>query len=284
MFEDQTSQSPQTLPPKKPVPPQPPAANLAQKPPDNLPIGGGLEELPEDIFAGSDIIKIARSAPSPDVQKILGDINQLSSEPQSILPSETLPPQIQHHTSAVSRKVLIFMLSAVLTAFLIIAFYLVYRIIKIRNNPAVYNQPIPNNNQIPNPNNQINSNDQNSNNQAIEEEEAKKEPEPLIEPEPEPQPEQIIEPEPIPQPEPEPEPVEPPPPVDSDGDGLTDLLELEIGSNPQVIDTDLDGLDDYSEVKIYGSNPVKRDTDADGYDDGMEIENGYNPIGSGKLD
>lgn len=271
MFEDQTSQSPQTLSSKKSVPPQPPAINLTQKPPDNLPIGGGLEELPEDIFAGSDIIKIARSAPSPDIQKIPGDINQLSSEPQFSLPSETLPPQLPHHTSAVSRKVLIFMLSALLTAFLIIAFYLVYRIIKIRNNPAVYNQPIP------------------ENQQETQEIPAKIEEE--IEPQPEPEPEPVIEPEPIPQPqpesiiEPEPQPEpEPIPPADSDGDGLMDLLELEIGSNPQAVDTDLDGLDDYSEVKIYGSNPVKRDTDGDGYDDGTEIENGYNPIGSGKLD
>lgn len=263
MFEDQTPQSPQTSPPKKLVPPQPPAVTLAQKPPDNLPIGGGLEELPEDIFDGSDIIKITRSAPSPE----------LSSETQPFLSSETLPPQIQHHTSAVSRRVLIFILSAVLTAFLIIAFYLVYRIIKIRNNPAVYNQPIP----VSQPETQ----------------EIPEQPAPIITPtkveneiEPEPEPESTIEPIPIPQPEPviEPEPEpEPPPPADSDGDGLTDLLELEIGSNPQVIDTDLDGLDDYSEVKVYRSNPVKRDTDADDYDDGTEVENGYSPIGSGKL-
>ncbi|MFH1713266.1 MAG: thrombospondin type 3 repeat-containing protein [Candidatus Jacksonbacteria bacterium] len=253
MFEDQT---PQTLPPKKPVPLQPPVVNLAQKPPDNLPIGGGLEELPEDIFAGSDSIKIAQPAPlegTQNIPEIPGDINQLPSRSQPLLPA------VPHHASAISRKVLIFILSAVLIAFLIIASYLVYRIIKARNNTVVYNESIP-----------------------VSQPETQEIPA-QIEEETEPQPEPIAEPEPtIPQPPPEPEP-EPTAPLDSDGDGLTDLLELEIGSNPQVIDTDLDGLDDYSEVKVYGSNPVKRDTDGDGYDDGTEVENGYSPIGSEKL-
>lgn len=280
MFEDQqTPQTPQTLPPKKPAPPQPPASAPAQKPPDNLPIGGELEELPEDIFEGSDSdVRITRIAPSPEIQKVpqevADDIGKPSIEPKPAISPEMPPLQLPHHERATSRKVLIFILSAVLVAFLIIAFYLVYRIVKVRDNAAVYNQPIS----VSQPETQ----------------ETPEQPAPIvtrpkveepIEPQPEPQPKPIIEPEPLPDevpPETQPEP-EPPPPVDSDGDGLTDLLELEIGSNPQVIDTDLDGLDDYSEVKIYKSNPVKRDTDGDGYDDGVEVENGYNPIGSGKL-
>lgn len=47
---------------------------------------------------------------------------------------------------------------------------------------------------------------------------------------------------------------------DSDGDGLTDEQELALGTDPH--------------------NP---DTDGDGYPDGVEVENGFNPLGEGKL-
>lgn len=94
--------------------------------------------------------------------------------------------------------------------------------------------------------------------------------------------------------------------VDLDKDGLDDVREKEIGTNPQLADTDSDGLSDGDEVTIYKSNPLKSDTDADGlsdgdevliwktnilnpdtdgdtYPDGTEVKNGYSPLGPGKL-
>ena len=48
------------------------------------------------------------------------------------------------------------------------------------------------------------------------------------------------------------------PMVDTDGDGLTDLIELEIGSHPLIRDTDDDGLSDYIEWSLTddGLNPL----------------------------
>jgi hypothetical protein len=71
--------------------------------------------------------------------------------------------------------------------------------------------------------------------------------------------------------------------LDSDGDGLTDVQEAVLGTNPNNSDTDGDGLTDYQEVCIYGTNPLKADTDGDSYLDGAEVKNGYNPNGPGKL-
>lgn len=94
--------------------------------------------------------------------------------------------------------------------------------------------------------------------------------------------------------------------VDLDQDGLDDVREKEIGTNPQLSDTDGDGLNDGDEVTVYKSGPLKNDTDADGlsdgdevliwktsilnpdtdgdtYPDGTEVKNGYSPLGPGKL-
>ena len=94
--------------------------------------------------------------------------------------------------------------------------------------------------------------------------------------------------------------------VDSDKDGLDDVREKEIGTNPQKVDTDGDGLSDGDEVIVYKtsplvsdtdgdglsdgdealiwrSNPLNPDTDGDSYQDGEEVRNGYSPIGPGKL-
>ena len=94
--------------------------------------------------------------------------------------------------------------------------------------------------------------------------------------------------------------------VDSDNDGLDDVREKEIGTDPQKIDTDADGLSDGDEVIVYKTNPLLADTDSDGlsdgdetliwhsdplnpdtdsdsYQDGEEVRNGYSPIGPGKL-
>jgi len=74
------------------------------------------------------------------------------------------------------------------------------------------------------------------------------------------------------------------PPKDSDGDGLTDAQELQLGTDPNKKDTDGDGLSDYDEVTKYRTDPLKADTDGDGYADGVEVQKGYNPLGPGKCD
>lgn len=86
---------------------------------------------------------------------------------------------------------------------------------------------------------------------------------------------------------------------DSDSDGLSDIEETEIGTNPGSSDTDADGLPDGQEVQEktdpakedsdgdglldkqeqdYGTDPLNRDTDGDGLDDPVEIERGTNPL------
>lgn len=96
---------------------------------------------------------------------------------------------------------------------------------------------------------------------------------------------------------------------DEDGDGLTNLQELQYGTNATEKDSDFDGMPDGFEVKFklnpldyvdslsdpdedkltnleefqYGADPTKKDSDGDGYEDGSEVENGYNPAGPGKL-
>jgi len=64
-------------------------------------------------------------------------------------------------------------------------------------------------------------------------------------------------------------------PVDTDGDGLTDAQEADLGTDPNNADTDNDGLTDGDEVNEYGTDPLKADTDDDGLSDGEEV-NSYN--------
>ncbi|MFA6098131.1 MAG: hypothetical protein WCV50_02190 [Patescibacteria group bacterium] len=70
---------------------------------------------------------------------------------------------------------------------------------------------------------------------------------------------------------------------DTDGDGLTDAEEKDLGTDPKNKDTDNDGLFDREEVKVYKTDPDNPDTDGDGIKDGQEVKNGYNPNGPGKL-
>lgn len=70
---------------------------------------------------------------------------------------------------------------------------------------------------------------------------------------------------------------------DTDGDGLSDQKEIELGLNINSIDTDQDGLFDREEVMVYGTDPKNKDTDGDGFSDGNEVKDGYNPKGPGKL-
>lgn len=71
--------------------------------------------------------------------------------------------------------------------------------------------------------------------------------------------------------------------IDIDGDGLSNEEEIILGTALDNADTDGDGLSDREEVKIYHTDPLHEDTDLDTYLDGEEVENGYNPLGSGKL-
>jgi TolB protein len=63
---------------------------------------------------------------------------------------------------------------------------------------------------------------------------------------------------------------------DTDGDGLTDQREAELGTNPNNPDTDNDRLNDGDEVRL-GTNPLNPDTDNDRLIDGEEVRLGTDP-------
>ena len=72
-------------------------------------------------------------------------------------------------------------------------------------------------------------------------------------------------------------PDEPTEPVDTDGDGLSDEEEAELGTDPENVDTDGDGVQDGGEVNA-GTDPLKTDTDGDGFDDKTELDSGSDPL------
>ncbi|MBU1694015.1 MAG: OmpA family protein [Verrucomicrobia bacterium] len=59
--------------------------------------------------------------------------------------------------------------------------------------------------------------------------------------------------------------------LDSDGEGLFDREEQEIGTDPYDPDTDKDGLTDYQEVRVYSTDPLNPDSDMDSLTDGAEV-------------
>lgn len=65
---------------------------------------------------------------------------------------------------------------------------------------------------------------------------------------------------------------------DFDNDGLNNLEEQKLKTNPYLEDTDKDGLSDFEEVKKYNTSPIHLDTDKDGVSDGKEIEIGTDPL------
>lgn len=67
---------------------------------------------------------------------------------------------------------------------------------------------------------------------------------------------------------------------DTDGDGLDDGLEVnDLKTNPLATDTDYDNLGDKLEIENYRTNPLVIDTDDDGFSDSLEINiHGTNPL------
>lgn len=59
--------------------------------------------------------------------------------------------------------------------------------------------------------------------------------------------------------------------ADPDSDGLTNLEELNAGTDPTKNDTDADGLTDSLEVKTHKTDPTRPDTDNDGLPDNDEV-------------
>ncbi|HMO03026.1 MAG TPA: S8 family serine peptidase [Kiritimatiellia bacterium] len=67
------------------------------------------------------------------------------------------------------------------------------------------------------------------------------------------------------------------PGADPDADGLTNLQEFQIGTDPLNADSDGDGLTDGDEVNIHQTNPARADSDGDGLDDAFELAIGSDP-------
>lgn len=65
--------------------------------------------------------------------------------------------------------------------------------------------------------------------------------------------------------------------TDTDGDGLTDMEEDDLGTDENDADTDNDGLEDGEEVDL-GTDPKDSDTDNDGDSDGDEVTAGTDPL------
>jgi len=73
--------------------------------------------------------------------------------------------------------------------------------------------------------------------------------------------------------------------ADSDNDGVFDQDEVETyKTDPLSDDSDSDGLSDHEEIIKYLTDPNDPDTDGDTFLDGVEVLNGYNPLGNGKLE
>ena len=67
--------------------------------------------------------------------------------------------------------------------------------------------------------------------------------------------------------------------LDSDGDGLSDLDEINIyGTDPYAMDSDGDTLSDGDEILIYNTNPLSSDTDNDQMPDNFEINYSFDPL------
>ncbi len=72
------------------------------------------------------------------------------------------------------------------------------------------------------------------------------------------------------------------------GISFDDAFEENAGGNSldlgESVDTDGDGLTDIIETTIHGTDPTDADTDQDGLSDGWEIDHGLNPLDNGQSD
>lgn len=66
-------------------------------------------------------------------------------------------------------------------------------------------------------------------------------------------------------------------PGDTDGDGLEDAIEFELGTDPYAVDTDQDGLTDGDEYYVFATGTLNPDSDGDGILDGDEVAQGTDP-------
>ena len=65
--------------------------------------------------------------------------------------------------------------------------------------------------------------------------------------------------------------------IDSDGDGLNNVAEIQLGTSALNPDTDADGLTDYEEDQAYATNPLATDSDGDMVGDAAEVLAGTDP-------
>ena len=70
------------------------------------------------------------------------------------------------------------------------------------------------------------------------------------------------------------------PALDQDGDGISDINEVALGTDKTDPDTDGDGLTDGEEVAL-GTDPLSTDSDGDGYSDFAEVDANTNPSVAG---
>lgn len=66
--------------------------------------------------------------------------------------------------------------------------------------------------------------------------------------------------------------------IDSDNDGISNSMEINLGLLPLSDDSDGDGITDNDEIIQYETEPLKWDTDEDGINDGDELYLGLNPV------
>jgi hypothetical protein len=71
--------------------------------------------------------------------------------------------------------------------------------------------------------------------------------------------------------------------IDADRDGLSNLEEFQLGTDPLGPDTDGDGLLDGEEVQEHGTDPLLFDTDGDGVSDGLELQAGSDPLNANSV-
>ncbi|MCC6271460.1 MAG: tandem-95 repeat protein, partial [Microbacteriaceae bacterium] len=72
--------------------------------------------------------------------------------------------------------------------------------------------------------------------------------------------------------------------TDADGDGIIDVDEVALGTDPAVGDTDGDGVLDGQEVNVTGTDPLDDDSDDDGLTDFNEDPDHDGLIGDGETD